>query len=123
MERQPYPSDVDDETDLFMLPYLLLCPGDAPQRNGSCSTRLSGWVERAANGGICPTISPHELVRQQYQRWMDHGCFENLVHDLRILAREHALRDAPPTVAIIDSRTLQRTCACWVRRGQAAQGE
>jgi hypothetical protein len=32
MTRRGYPSDVDDDTYLFLLPYLLLSPVDATQR-------------------------------------------------------------------------------------------
>lgn len=32
MTRRAYPSDIDDDTYFFFLPYLLLSPLDAPQR-------------------------------------------------------------------------------------------
>lgn len=121
MERQAYPSDVDDETYLFMLLYLLLSPEDAPQRKHPLREMLNAalWLGRTGSQWRClpHDFPPHELVRQQLQRWMDHGCFENMVHDLRTLAREDALRDAVPTVAIIDSRTLQSTAESGGRAG------
>jgi hypothetical protein len=40
---------------------------------------------------------------------MDAGCFEAIVHDLRILLRRAAERPAPPTATILDVRTIQST--------------
>ena len=41
-------------------------------------------------------LPPWPTVYQQMQRWLRAGCFEALVHDLRILLREHAGRHAQP---------------------------
>ena len=48
-------------------------------------------------------------VYQQTQRWLKAGVFASLVHDLRELLRLAAGRNAKPTAAIFDSRTLQST--------------
>jgi hypothetical protein len=34
------------------------------------------------------------------------GCFEAIVHDVRVLLRRAQHRDGRPTAAILDSRTL-----------------
>ena len=45
------------------------------------------------------------------------GCFEAIVHDLRILLRRAADRPAPPTAAILDARTIQSTPESGARAG------
>ena len=43
------------------------------------------------------------------QRWLAAGCFEEIVHDLRVLLRLADGRKAHPSAVIIDSRTIQST--------------
>lgn len=43
------------------------------------------------------------------QRWLQAGCFEDMVDDLRALLRHYAGRKFQPTAMILDSRTLQST--------------
>jgi transposase len=50
---------------------------------------------------------PWQSVYQQAQRWMAAGCFEAIVHDLRILLRLVAGRSLKLSAMVIDSRTLQ----------------
>ena len=114
MRRRPgYPSDVDDETYLFLLPYLVLSPEDAPQRKYPLRTVLNAlfWMSRTgAQWEFLPNdLPPPDVVRLQAARWFASGCFENAVHDLRLLTRVQQQRGAEPTAIIIDSRTLQST--------------
>lgn len=113
MERQAYPSDVDNEIYAFMLPYLLLAPEDAHQRKYPLREMLNAalWIARTGSqwAYLPHDFPPYKLVHQQVMRWFEAGCFENMAHDLRIMSREDALRDGVPTVAIVDSRTLQST--------------
>lgn len=51
-------------------------------------------------------LPPWYRVYQQTQRWVKAGVFEDLVHDLRRLLRELAGRNAEPSAAIFDGRTL-----------------
>src|SRR5499427_738282 len=51
------------------------------------------------------------------RRWMAAGCFEAIVHDLRILLRRAAERPAPPSAMILDARTLQSTPESGARAG------
>ena len=50
-------------------------------------------------------------------RWFEHHCFENMQHDLRIMVRREDFRDGQPTVALVDSRTLQSTPESGSRAG------
>ena len=61
----------------------------------------------------CPRGGPPWwVVYQQARRWrdwLDAGVFEAMLHDLRALLRLAQGRRAPPSAAILDSQTLQRT--------------
>ena len=56
-------------------------------------------------------LPPWAAVYQQAQRWMAAGCFKALAHDLRAVLRMAAGRQAEPSAAIFDSRTLRSTPA------------
>ena len=119
--RETYPSDVSDEEWLFVAPYLTLMRDDAPQRDHDLREVLNGlrWIVRT---GSAWRYMPHDLppwhtVYQQTQRWIKAGCFEELVHDLRVLIRLGEGRNPEPTAAIFDSRTLQGTPESGPRAG------
>jgi transposase len=119
--RTPYPSDVSDEEWAFVVPYLTLLPPDAGQRRYDLREVLNGVryiVKTGAHWRMMPhDLPPWPLVYQQMRRWMAAGCFEALVHDLRILLRRAAERPAAPTAAILDARTLQSTAESGARAG------
>lgn len=113
MSRKPYPSDVNDDEWAFVAPYLTLMTEDAPQRTYSLREVFNGlrWIVRA---GAMWRMMPHDLppwhtVYQQAQRWIKAGVFAAIVHDLRAVLRVAQGRNAQPTAAILDSRTLQST--------------
>ena len=56
-------------------------------------------------------------VYQQTQRWLQAGCFEAMVHDLRALLRLASGREPGPTAAVLDSRTLRSTPESGSRAG------
>lgn len=91
MTRRGYPSDVDDDRYLFLLPYLLLSPNDARQRKYVIRDVLNAllWVARTgAQWAYLPhDFPPAETVRQQAHRWFEAECFQNAAHDLRLLSR------------------------------------
>jgi transposase len=77
------------------------------------------WLVRS---GASWRMMPHEFppwaaVYQQMRRWLDAGCFEAIVNDLRVLLREHAGRTAQPSAMILDSRTIQSTPESGARAG------
>jgi len=116
-----YPSDVTDEEWAFCAPYLTLMKEDAPQRDYSMRAMFNAvrYVVRAG----CPwRMIPHDLppwytVHQQAQRWIKAGCFEALAHDLRKLLRMLTDKEANPSVAILDGRTMQSTPESGERAG------
>lgn len=119
--RKPYPSDVGDDEWQFVLPYLTLMRLDAPQRDHDLRDVFDAlrWMARAGAGW---RLLPHDFppwaaVYQQTQRWLKASVFETIAHDLRVLLRLAAGRDAEPTAAIFDARTLQSTVESGGRAG------
>jgi transposase len=119
--RNPYPSDVGDEEWAFVAPYLTLMREDAPQREHALREVFNGlrWLVRT---GAEWRMMPHDLppwytVYQQTRRWLKAAVFEAIVHDLRRLLRLAAGRNAEPTAAILDGRTLQSSPESGARAG------
>lgn len=118
---QPYPSDVSDEEWSFVVPYLTLNRLDGENRRHDLRAVFNAlrWLVRS---GASWRMMPHEFppwpaVYQQMRRWLEAGCFEAMVHDLRVLLREHAGRRGQPSAVVIDSRTLQSTPESGARAG------
>ncbi len=113
-ERRPYPTDVSDEEWYFAAPYLTLMNKDAPQRRYELREMFNAlqWIVRAgAPWRLLPNdFPPWELLYQQTQRWIQAGCFEAMVNDLRSIIRVAQGRRGQPSAVILDGRTLQSTC-------------
>jgi transposase len=62
-------------------------------------------------------LPPWSAVSQQTRRWHDAGVFEAIIADLRVLIRLGEGRAAPPTAAILDSRTRPSTPESGDRAG------
>jgi transposase len=116
-----YPSDVSDGEWAFILPYLVLCREDSPQRSHSLRSVFNAlrWlVKSGAHWRMMPhDLPPWPVVYQQTRRWMAAGCFEVMVEDLRMLLREFSGRKPLPTAMVVDSRTLQSTPESGARAG------
>jgi transposase len=89
--RKPYPSDVSDEEWAFVAPYLTLMRSDAPQRSHDLR-EIFDALRRIVRTGPPWRLMPHDFppwpaLYQQTQRWLEAGCFEAIVHDLRVLLR------------------------------------
>ena len=116
-----YPSDVSDEEWALVAPYLTLSRLDSPQRTYDLRTVFNAirWLVRTgASWRMMPNdLPPWPAIYQQWQRWVRAGCFEALVHDLRVIVRLRAGRPAQPTAMIVDSRTLQSTPESGARAG------
>jgi transposase len=119
--RTGYPSDVSDEEWAFVAPYPALCREDATQREHSLRAVFNGlrYIVKTGNQWrfMPRDLPPWPVVYQQMRRWLDAGCFEIMVEDLRSLLREFAGRKPRPTVMILDSRTLQSTPESGGRAG------
>jgi transposase len=119
--RKPYPTDVTDEEWAFAAPYLALIREDCPQREYPLREVFDAlrWLVKAG----CPwRLLPHdfppwEAVYQQARRWVAAGAFEQMAHDLRMILRLAAEREANPTAAVLDSRTVQSTPESGSRAG------
>jgi transposase len=119
--RKAYSTDVSEAEWEFLLPYLSLMRQDAPQRVHDLREIFNGLRYVVKTG--CPwRMLPHDLpeweaVYQQSRRWMDSGVFEEIAHDLRMIVRLVNEREAQPTAAILDARTLQSTPESGGRAG------
>ncbi len=118
---KPYPSDVSDEEWSFVVPYLTLIRLDSEQREYDLRAVFNAlrWLVRSgAHWRMMPhDFPPWAAVYQQMQRWLRAGCFEAMVHDLRVLLRERAGRGGQPRAMILDSRTMQSTPESGARAG------
>lgn len=119
--RKPYPSDVSDAEWEFLAPYLTLMREDAPQREYALRDVFDA-VRYVVRTGCQWDMLPHDLppasaVYQQARRWVAAGAFEAAAHDLRMILRLVAEREARPTATILDSRTLQSTPESGGRAG------
>jgi transposase len=120
-DRTPYPPDVTDDEWSLVVPYLTLMTEEAPQREHPLRDLFNG-LRYVIRYGIAWRAMPHDLppwsaVYQQSQRWLAAGCFAALAQDLRAVLRMAAGREADPTTAIIDSRTLRSTPESGTRAG------
>ena len=119
--RKPYPSDVSDEGWAFVAPYLTLMSLDAPQREHDLREVFNA-LRYVVRGGVPWRMLPNDLppwytVYQQTQRWLAAGSFAAIVHDLRVMLRLAQGRNAEPSAAIFDGRTLQSTPESGARAG------
>lgn len=121
INREPYPSDIDDETYAFILPYLLFQVQDDPRRKYSIREVLNAmlWIVRTGSQWkyLPHGFPPYKIVHQQVMFWFQRKCFEDILSDLRVLERNRNLKNDNPTVIIIDSRTLRSTPQSGHRAG------
>ena len=119
--RDPYPTDVSDDEWAFVAPYLMLLSETAGQRRHTLREVFNGVrhiVKTEAHWRMLPhDLPPWPVVYQKMRRCMDAGCFENMVHDLRVLMRRTAYRSASPTAVILDSRTVLSAAESGTRAG------
>jgi transposase len=119
--RTSYRSDVTDAEWEFLAPYLTLMREDAPQRGYSLRDVFDA-LRYVVKTGCQWDYLPHDLppwtaVYQQARRWVAAGVFEQVAHDLRMILRLVEGREAQPTAAILDSRTVQSTPESGGRAG------
>ena len=120
-DRKAYPSDVSDGEWEFLTPYLTLMREDAPQREYALRELFNGLryvVKAGCQWRMLPhDFPPWEAVYQQARRWHRAGAFAAAAHDLRVIARLVAGREAQPTAVVLDGRTLQSTPESGGRAG------
>src|SRR3982751_2182201 len=94
---------------------------DAPQRTYPLREIFNAVRYLARCGGpwrMLPNdLPPWDVVYGQMRRWLRAGVFEQMTQELRQLLRLLDGRNAQPTAAILDSRTLQSTPESGARAG------
>ena len=122
MPRKPCPTDVSDEEWSLAGPYLTLMEEVAPQRRHDLREVFNAlrWLVRAgAPWRLLPNdFPPWEAVYQQSRRWVEAGCFEAMVSDLRSIIRVAQGRQGQPSAIVLDGRTLQSSCESGPRAGR-----
>ena len=119
--RKSYKSDASDADWEFLAPYLTLMREDAPQREYSLRDVFDA-MRYVVRTGCQWDFLPHDFppwtaVYQQARRWITARVFEEITHDLRMILRMVDGREAQPTAAILDARTLQSTPESGGRAG------
>jgi transposase len=121
MDRERYPSAVGDEEWAFAAPYLTLMDTAAPQRTYPLREVFNAlrWLVRTGAHWrmLAHDLPPWPTVHQQTRRWLAAGCFEAMVHDLRVVLRLAAGREAEPSAAIFDSQTRPSSPESGARAG------
>jgi transposase len=115
-QRKPkgLPSDLSQQEWHFVAPCLTLIKEDAKKRKNSSREVFNAlrWIVKT---GSPWRWLPHDFptwpaVHQQARRWIEAGCFEAMLHDLRAILRILQDREhTTPSAMIIDSRTVQST--------------
>ena len=109
---QSLPTDVSDDEWALVAPYLPLVSEAALQRRYALREVFNAvrWMARAgAPWRLLPTnFPPWATVYQQTRRWLAAGCFEALVHDLRLLVRLGAHRNGQPSAVIFERGSCSR---------------
>ena len=123
--RKPYPSDVSDEEWALVSPYLALLPEDAGQReyslrevfNGLRTVIRSGCPWRMGPNDLPPILAStrRRCTSRRSDGWR-RGASSTLPPTCAVL-RMAAGRDAEPSAAIPDSRTLRSTPESGQRAG------
>jgi transposase len=120
-QKHGYQTDVSDEEWALCAPYLVLMREDAEQRKyplRDVFNALRYLVKAGCGWRLLPNdFPPWPAVQQQTQRWMKAQRFEIMAHDLREVLRVASGKNAQPTAAILDSRTIQSTPSSGARAG------
>jgi transposase len=111
-----------DEEWSFAAPYLTLIDERSPQRQHDLREvfNVLRWIVRAgAPWRLLPGDLPPsgQAVYQQTRRWLQSGCFEAMVNDLRSIIRTAQGRAGQPSAVVLDGRTLQSSCESGARAG------
>jgi transposase len=121
MPKKPYDTDVSDEEWSLAAPYLTLMKESAPQREHSLRDVFNAlcWIVRAGSPWrLLPhDFPPWEAVWQQSRRWLEAGCFEAMVADLRATMRVALGRQGQPGAVVLDGRTPQSSRESGGRAG------
>src|SRR5829696_8637282 len=119
MARKAYPCDVSDYKWAFVAPSSddRRCPQRVYDLREVFNC-LRYFARPRALWTMMPNdLPPWHVVYQQTQRWLALGISEAMVHDLREVQLMAQVRNAEPSAAIFDSRTMQFSPESGARGG------
>ncbi len=112
---------MSDDAWAFVAPSLTLMRPGPPQRvhqPREVSNALRWIVRISAQRRMLPTHSPPwEAVSHHTRRWIEAGCVDDMIHDLRAVLRWGEDRADGSTVVLSDSRTVQSSPASGAQAG------
>ena len=82
-----------------------------------CSDGITLALSAKRSTTVGSGLFVYASVNKQAQRWIESGCFTEIVNDLRALLRLAVGKKAPPSTAIYDGQTLQGTIESGNRAG------
>ncbi len=110
---------MSDDAWAFVAPSLTLMRPGPPQRvhqPREVSNALRWIVRISAQRRMLPTHSPPwEAVSHHTRRWIEAGCFDDMIHDLQAVLRWGEDHVDGSTVVLLDSRTVQSSPASGAR--------
>ena len=79
---------------------------------------LRWWAWAGASWRMLPNdLPPEPVVYQQFRRWDEADCFEEMVSDMRSTIRATQCHQDETSAIVLDGRTLQSTCESGPRTG------
>jgi transposase len=113
MSRKPYPSDLSDAEWEKIKPLLPAANLIGSPRTVDLRDILNAIFYRVDNGckwrAMPHDFPPHQTVYDYFRRWVKTGLWQKINQALVREVREHEGRNAKPTLAIIDSRSVKGT--------------
>ena len=128
-----YPSYLTDEEWVIIAPLIPCAKRGGNRRTIDPRAVLNGIMYILSSGcqwtALPKDLPPRSTVNDYLRRWDEDRTLDRIHHALYLLCREQAGREASPTAAIIDSRSVKAAekgapdRSIGLRRGQEDQGQ
>ena len=109
--RLRYPSDLTDDEWAPVRPQIRRAERGGNKRSVDERAVVDGLIYVLSAGcqwrAIPKDLPPRSTLDHYFCRWQDDGTLDQLHHALHVLCSEQANREASPTAAIIDSRSVK----------------
>jgi transposase len=106
-----YPSDLTDEEWAIIAALIPRAKRGGNKRTVDVRAVLDGVMYILSTGcqwaALPKDLPPRSTVNDYLRRWDEDRTLDRIHHALSVLCREHAVREASPTAAIIDSQSVK----------------